>query len=76
MKAWSALTSTCHASHLYPAPVQVLVARVDSHELFRASQGVRSVVVLLRKGCHLPLPEQLSSALRSKRSLEDGLEDF
>ncbi len=55
--------------------MQVLVARVDSHELFRASQGVRSVVVLLRKGCHLPLPEQLSSALRSKRSLEDGLED-
>ncbi|CAL5227825.1 g10853 [Coccomyxa viridis] len=56
--------------------LEVLVARVDSHELFRASQGVRSVVVLLRKGCHLPLPEQLSSALRSKRSLEDGLEDF
>lgn len=51
------------------------MARVDSHELFRASQGVRSVVVLLRSGSHLPLPEQLSSALRSKRSLEDGLED-
>jgi hypothetical protein len=51
------------------------VAGVDSHELFRASQGVHSVVILLRAGCHLPLPEQLSAALRSNRSLEDGIED-
>ena len=67
-------TLSCCADTLH-VPLQVLVARVDSHELFRASQVVYSVIVLLRTGCHLPLPEQLSAALRSKRSLEDGLED-
>ena len=38
-----------------------MVARADAHELFRASQSVQSVVVLLR------------AALRSKRSMEDGV---
>lgn len=54
---------------------QVAVMRADAHELFRASQSVRSVVVLLRSGCHLPQPDQLSAALRSKRSLEDSMDD-
>ncbi|CAK0750131.1 hypothetical protein CVIRNUC_001966 [Coccomyxa viridis] len=54
--------------------MEVLVARADSHELFRAAQGVHSLVILLRSGCHLPLPEQLSAALRSKGSWEDGAE--
>ena len=54
--------------------LQVLVAKAESHELFRAAQGVHSLVVLLRSGCHLPLPEQLSAALRSKGSWEDGAE--
>ena len=59
---------------LPPCILQVLVARADSHELFRAAQGVHSLVILLRSGCHLPLPEQLSAALRSKGSWEDGAE--
>ncbi|EIE24301.1 hypothetical protein COCSUDRAFT_62803 [Coccomyxa subellipsoidea C-169] len=55
--------------------LEVAVMRADSHELFRASQSVRSVVVLLRSGCHLPQPDQLAAALRSKRSLEDSIDD-
>jgi hypothetical protein len=53
-----------------------MVARADAHELFRAAQSVRSVVVLLRGGSsgHLPQPEQLSAALRSKQSLEDSVD--
>ena len=51
---------------------QVMVARADAHELFRAAQSVRSVVVLLRAGCHLPQPDQLLASLHSKPSLEDS----
>lgn len=51
-----------------------MVARADAHELFRAAQSVRSVVVLLRSSSHLPQPEQLSAALRSKQSLEDNVD--
>ena len=53
----------------------MLVARADAHELFRAAQSVRSVVVLLRAGCHLPQPDQLLASLRSKQSLEDSVDD-
>ena len=67
-------TSLECAKLLPPCTVQVLVARADSHELFRAAQGVHSLVILLCSGCHLPLPEQLSAALRSKGSWEDGAE--
>jgi hypothetical protein len=42
----------------------VAVARCDSHELFRDVQGVKGVVVLLRRGGKVPLPHQLASALR------------
>jgi hypothetical protein len=42
----------------------IAVARCDSHELFRDMQGVKGVVVLLRKGNKVPLPHQLASALR------------
>ncbi len=56
-------------------PGQVAVMQADAHELFRASQSVHSVVVLLRTGCHLPQPDQLAAALRSKRSLEDSIDD-
>ena len=54
----------------------MMVARAESHELFRASQGVHAVVVLIRRGSNqMPLPDQLVAALRSKRSLEDSIED-
>jgi hypothetical protein len=55
--------------------MQVMVARTDAHELFRAAQSVHSVVVLLRKGCNLPLPDQLSSSLRRKRSMEESIDE-
>ncbi|BDA45986.1 hypothetical protein COCOBI_08-0780 [Coccomyxa sp. Obi] len=55
--------------------LEVAVMQADAHELFRASQSVRSVVVLLRSGCHMPQPDQLAAALRSKRSLEDSIDD-
>ena len=48
-------------------PVQVNIARCDSHELFRSVQDVRGVVVLLpRGGDFLPQPHQLSTSLRAQ----------
>ena len=48
--------------------------RVDSHELFRASQEARGVMVLLRRGAPAAAvePHELSACLRGQRSLEDG----
>ena len=43
------------------------MARCDSHTLFRSVGGVRGVVVLLRRGCRLPLPYQLAAALRGQQ---------
>lgn len=54
--------------------MQMLIARCDSHELFRTVEGVRGCVVLLRRGCNLPLPEQLATSLRGHQSLEDSLD--
>ena len=51
------------------------MARADAHELFRAAQSVHSVVVLLRQGCNLPLPDQLSASLRRKQSMEDLIDE-
>ena len=43
------------------------MARCDSHELFRATQDTRAVVVLLRRGGDfLPQPHQLATSLRSE----------
>lgn len=50
---------------------QVTVAGVDGHKMFRNAQGVRAVVVLFRRGCSLPMPNQLAVVLRSQQSLED-----
>ncbi len=57
--------------HVCWPPVQVSVARCDSHELFRSMQSVRGVVVLLRCGCALPQPAQLSTSLRGQQSMEE-----
>ena len=46
----------------------VAVARCDSHELFRNVQSVQGAVVLLRRGCKVPLPHQLASALRGGKN--------
>ncbi len=55
-------TPVLHAS----APLQVSIARCDSHELFRSVQDVKAVVVLLRRGGPLlPQPQQLATSLRS-----------
>jgi hypothetical protein len=54
--------------------MQVFIARCDSHELFRTVQGVRGCVVLFRRDCTLPMPEQLATSLRGQRSFEDALD--
>ena len=48
-----------------------MVADCDAHELFRQARSVRAVVVLLPAKGYLPQPEQLNSALRGQRSLEE-----
>jgi hypothetical protein len=51
--------------------VQVKVAEVDSHEMFRMVQDVKGVVVLMREGLAVvPQPHQLRSTLLGKTSLE------
>ncbi|KAK9817731.1 hypothetical protein WJX72_001359 [[Myrmecia] bisecta] len=50
----------------------MLVARCDSHALFRMAGDVRSLVVLLRAGCQLPQPDQLAISLRGKLGLEEA----
>ena len=54
---------------------QYLTATCDSHELFRMAQDLRAAVVLLRVGCKVPSPEQLSSSLLGSRPLEDFRDD-
>lgn len=54
---------------------QYLTATCDSHELFRMAQDLRAAVVLLRAGCKVPSPEQLSSSLLGSRPLEDYRDD-
>ena len=56
-----------------PHPPQVTVARCDSHALFRNARDVRSMVVLLRRGCSLPQPHQLATSLQAQESLEDRM---
>ena len=54
-------------------PLQVSIARCDSHELFRSVQDTRGVVVLLRRGgSFLPQPHQLSTSLRSQSDGSEG----
>ncbi|KAK9866658.1 hypothetical protein WJX84_010238 [Apatococcus fuscideae] len=54
---------------------QYLLATCDSHQLFRMAQDTRAAVVLLRRGCKVPAPEQLSSSLLGSRPLEEYRED-
>lgn len=66
-------TSTAEA--LGASLKNVSVARCDSHQLFRDVQQVKTVVVLLRRGCVVPQPHQLAAALRtngSKKSSDGG----
>ena len=53
------------------ALLQVIIAECDSHDLFRNVQEVRGVVVLLRKGSNVPMPQQLAVSLRNKQSFEN-----
>ena len=52
----------------------VSIACCDSHKLFRAVQDVHAVVVYLRRQpeASLPLPDQLATSLRGKKSLEEA----
>jgi len=50
--------------------LEVSVAEVDSHQLFRMVQDVEGVAVLLREGAFVPQPPDLKSALLGKGSLE------
>ncbi len=50
---------------------QYITATCDSHQLFRMTQDLRAAVVLLRRGCRVPTPQQLSSSLLGSQSLED-----
>jgi hypothetical protein len=58
---------------------EVMIARCDSHALFRAARDASAVVVLLRHngpgGGELPMPEQLAVSLRGSRSLEDTVDE-
>jgi hypothetical protein len=44
--------------------VQVMVAQVDSHKLFRMAADVQGCVVLVRERSQLPEPYQLAAALK------------
>lgn len=60
-------TTNCAPCAVRASPLQVSIARCDSHELFRSVQDVRAVVVLLRRnGAFLPQPHQLATSLRSQ----------
>ena len=72
----SPVLTACLSSADCLETVQAVVAQCDGHELFRESQAVRAIIVLIRQcsglSCHLPMPEELASALRGQRSLEDA----
>ena len=48
---------------------QVVAARVDGHELFRAAAGAAGVVVLVKQAV---LPDALGAALRAHKALDDA----
>ncbi|CAD7699879.1 unnamed protein product [Ostreobium quekettii] len=50
---------------------EVMIAIVDSHELFRNTREVKAVVVAMRNTGHLPFPSELAASLNSKRPLDD-----
>lgn len=53
--------------------LQVTVAEVDSHKLFRLASDVTALVILIAEGPdgELPAPHQLAGALRGQRPLDD-----
>jgi hypothetical protein len=48
--------------------LQVMIAEVDSHKLFRMVSDVRALVVLLPGGTDIPAPYQLAASLKKKTS--------
>ena len=48
--------------------VQVLVADVDSHRVFRMISDLNALAVLLRQGGHIPAPYQLAASLKQQQS--------
>lgn len=47
--------------------VQVMVAEVDSHKLFRMISDLNALAVLLRHGASIPAPYQLAASLKKQQ---------
>jgi len=48
-------------------PLQVMVAEVDSHKLFRMVSDLNALAVLLRHGASIPAPYQLAASLKKQQ---------
>ena len=57
-----------HTLLLLAVLLQVVVAELDSHKLFRMVADVRALVVLLPHGTDIPAPYQLAASLKKKKS--------
>lgn len=59
-----------------PAPLplvallQVMVAEVDSHKVFRMVSDAKGLAVLLLEGASIPAPYQLAASLKKQQSLD------
>lgn len=54
------------------ASLQVMVAEVDSHKLFRMVTELKALAVLLRQGAAIPAPYQLAASLKQQQSSRGG----
>lgn len=52
--------------------LQVMVAEVDSHKMFRMVADVKALAVLLKQGASIPAPYQLAASLKQQKSW-DGM---
>lgn len=48
--------------------LQVMVAEVDSHKVFRMVSELKALAVLLRHGATIPAPYQLAASLKQQKS--------
>jgi hypothetical protein len=48
--------------------LQVMVAEVDSHKVFRMVSELKALAVLLRQGAAIPAPYQLAASLKQQQS--------